>query len=686
MAMTKEQLLKSIERAELALGRTDREGAKAVLQKQLDQMKTDLAALEKETAKKEEKIEEKEQAAKEDFDADIAKFEAMLKRNPGAKIREVFEKKLKEAKRKKAEMEAEAKADKAEAKQELQEVKEAVKDIEKAVATGSIEPIKKPKIEEKKRENKSKKRIKTMQQTITSLSALVNRVQELKDKYIQSSGSTSVDLKRDAGRPAKPFGYRFIGKGKNAYRVPTPAEIKLGKKRGTIDYEGRPNHSDVYPKGYKGNVREKLAAGGTLMAKMAKGGITKESIIRTLTSDKSQYFLEKDGSGYILYISPKGSLNSTFMDKFNVEDLGNEGTKRKYKLTKMDGGMMEKGGKAAKKKKAKFDYDEEALTGERAGERRAETGYADGGKIYKYDLRTLVEKKKGGESIIDYNSSVINFSGTERELSDKIDEITKSDRNIAYVQTSRDGKRTKLVMSKYYLSDRLADGGEIEKPMMKKKGAGWVVVYKGDIKEFDDKEDASDYMNDLKDEVKDKQWSKKINRGLGTGYADGGKISKADVETIAKKLKYDINEQDVRAIVKLYPAAQKDAPDDTWNIVVEDLVYKFKEEDDRYKKSLYNPSEAPKKPKMAKGGKLVGKQANLDMNKNGRLDKEDFQILRGKKKKKMAKGGATMRKNSPHRFCWTKDAVKDGIIKPADMNKTPSRYQRKTYAAYIMEK
>jgi hypothetical protein len=40
--------------------------------------------------------------------------------------------------------------------------------------------------------------------------------------------------------------------------------------------------------------------------------------------------------------------------------------------------------------------------------------------------------------------------------------------------------------------------------------------------------------------------------------------------------------------------------------------------------------------KMAKGGKLVGKQKNLDVNKNGKLDAEDFKILRGEK---MADGG-----------------------------------------------
>jgi hypothetical protein len=35
---------------------------------------------------------------------------------------------------------------------------------------------------------------------------------------------------------------------------------------------------------------------------------------------------------------------------------------------------------------------------------------------------------------------------------------------------------------------------------------------------------------------------------------------------------------------------------------------------------------------MAKGGKLIGKQKNLDMNNNGKLDKEDFQIIRSGKR------------------------------------------------------
>ena len=72
-------------------------------------------------------------------------------------------------------------------------------------------------------------------------------------------------------------------------------------------------------------------------------------------------------------------------------------------------------------------------------------------------------------------------------------------------------------------------------------------------------------------------------------------------------------------------------------------------------------------PKMAKGGKLIGKQANLDMNKNGKLDKEDFQILRGKK---MADGGEVRQssidyaaKRMADNPNWTNEKLSEGYNK-----------------------
>jgi hypothetical protein len=63
--------------------------------------------------------------------------------------------------------------------------------------------------------------------------------------------------------------------------------------------------------------------------------------------------------------------------------------------------------------------------------------------------------------------------------------------------------------------------------------------------------------------------------------------------------------------------------------------------DGNYVKAKPAPKKVVKKAvkkKYAKGGKLVGNQKKLDVNKNGKLDAEDFKMLRGEK---MAKGGKT---------------------------------------------
>ena len=48
------------------------------------------------------------------------------------------------------------------------------------------------------------------------------------------------------------------------------------------------------------------------------------------------------------------------------------------------------------------------------------------------------------------------------------------------------------------------------------------------------------------------------------------------------------------------------------------------------------PKSMKKKPK-SKGKKLVGNQKKLDKNKNGRLDKQDFKMMRNGKKGKKKK-------------------------------------------------
>jgi len=350
MAKSKEEILQQISRAEKALANQGlSEGAKSNIRKTVEQLKKDLAAMEESVEKKEEKIEKKEAEAKQDFDAEIRKLEEQLKRNPPAKVKEIFERKLKEAKEKKAEIEKEAKEDKAEAKQELKEVKEAVKDLEKAVKKGRTAPIKKPKIEEKKREEKSVKRVKDMKDTMSELEKLVNEVKELREKY----KGKRVDLKRDAGRSAKPFGYRFVGP--NDYRVPTPKQIEEGKKRGTIDYEARPNRSDKYPVGYKGDIREKLADGGMIkVGDFVTINGRKTKILDTYT-DKS--FGTK--TIYLVNVPLYEGVKNSPMTKgrYIKDDETNELRKIERKdFVMADGGIMADGGMMAKGGMSKKSY------------------------------------------------------------------------------------------------------------------------------------------------------------------------------------------------------------------------------------------------------------------------------------------------------------------------------------------
>lgn len=280
--MNSTELVQQIEKIEKNLNNPNLpDSAKAKLKERVEKLKADLKEAEKGIEKKEEKLEKEEKKVQSDVQDEIAKLEKNLN-NPNLpdSVKEVMRKKIAAAKEKLAEQKQEIKEDKKEAAEEKKEIKQAVKEVEKVakevekVAKQEDEEdkpksvrkkpikkaIKKPVVREKKRAERSEKRKKEMRKIATELSALIEKNKKLRKKY-EGQG---VDLDRDAGRSAKPFGYRF--KGKKDYRVPTELQIKRGLKRGTIDYEARPNRSDVYPKGYKGKI--KLEEGGM----MKKGG------------------------------------------------------------------------------------------------------------------------------------------------------------------------------------------------------------------------------------------------------------------------------------------------------------------------------------------------------------------------------------------------------------------------------
>jgi hypothetical protein len=164
-----------------------------------------------------------------------------------------------------------AKKDIKEGKQELSEAEGKIKSLEKVMAItkdakvkeklaakiqelkDSMKEVKQDMAKEKKKPTTKPKYKKQLPKVLTEIEKLIEANKKLMSKY----KGAGVDLDRDAGRPSKPFGFRF--KGKHNYRVPTQEQIKRGRKRGTVYFEGRPNRADVYP-----HRPRKLAKGGVM--------------------------------------------------------------------------------------------------------------------------------------------------------------------------------------------------------------------------------------------------------------------------------------------------------------------------------------------------------------------------------------------------------------------------------------
>ena len=279
MALTRQEILDKIGQYEKGLSNPKLPDAtKAAMVNKIEALKKDAEALEEKIEKKEEKKEEQEKKSIADLKAKVAQYEKGLS-NP--KLPEATKSSMKKMIAKIEqdikEQEKEVKEDKKESEQEKKEVKKAIQEVEKVAKRKT--PIKrtpiapKIKIQEKKREVKQEKRQGKIKEIMTDLQKLVEKNKELREKY----KGKGVDLEKDAGRSAKPFGYRFVGK--HDYRVPTEAQVKAGKKRGTIDYEARPNRSDKYPK-----ATAKLAKGGDFeKVKLKRGNPIPEWVV-TVTS------------------------------------------------------------------------------------------------------------------------------------------------------------------------------------------------------------------------------------------------------------------------------------------------------------------------------------------------------------------------------------------------------------------
>lgn len=346
-----------------------------------------IAALEAQVADAEAKVEKKEEkaAAQEkktlgEADEKIKKLEKALASESDPDVKARYQKKLNELKGTLKDVKEEIKEEKKEIAEQKKEIKQAVKEVksvQKEVRKTAIKKVAKKKVERKKVETKKTKRKEKLNRVLSDLDAMIEKNRKLKSKYgsgYKGTGKPS-DLERDAGRKAKPFGYRFVGK--HDYRVPTEMQIKRGLKRGTIDYEGRPNRADVNP-----DKKVKLAHGGNVKDSAIVALVTAQEYDKKSKEFVGKERVEKIKKGNEIFSdafnrhTPFAESTQERMVKDRYEAFWNVGNPdrvvkvKKVEITKEgrmphhygDGGMMEDGGmmkKGGTVKKKKVGYSEE---------------------------------------------------------------------------------------------------------------------------------------------------------------------------------------------------------------------------------------------------------------------------------------------------------------------------------------
>lgn len=265
--MQNKEILEKIGKLEKAMASESDPDVKARYQKKISELNAQLKKEEEKEVKEEKQMNQSVNEAEEK----IKKLEKALASETDPDVKARYEKKIADLKATVKEVKEEIKEEKKEAKEEkkvMTKTKKEMKSSKPSVRKAAVKKVaaKTKKTKEKKDERKSK-----IKKVLSELDALIEKNKKLRAKYgsdYKGTGKPS-SLERDAGRKAKPFGYRF--KGKNDYRVPTQEQIKRGLKRGTIDYEARPNRADVTTK-----RKVKLEHGGdidgTTFVEMKKRG------------------------------------------------------------------------------------------------------------------------------------------------------------------------------------------------------------------------------------------------------------------------------------------------------------------------------------------------------------------------------------------------------------------------------
>ena len=216
--------------------------------------------------------------------------------------------------------------------------------------------------------------------------------------------------------------------------------------------------------------------------------------------------------------------------------------------------------------------------------------------------------------------------GGEIEVGDMVELKSGQKAKVVRVEESWIGVQTSNNMLKdVYKEDvkKLADGG------MMAKG--------GESQGYDDREDERLSMEHGKISGKDfvgshkqREHSRRDDARFEERMAKGGFVSKG--ELVWSKLNNSKKSQFLKEnfTPQITPRSQEILVGKDFQFLPKDVKIKLESKYADVEEYRYGGM-------MAKGGKLIGKQKNIDVNKNGKLDAEDFKLLRQKAKSRLKK-------------------------------------------------
>ena len=286
MADTKELLSKIARLKDSMEAETDAE-MKERFRSKIDSLQKQVDDAEKAVEKQEAKVEKQEDKAMEEAEKKLQRFQDAMDAETDPDIKAKFKKKIEDLEKQLKGVKEQIAEEKKEIQEQKKEIEKASKEVESAEKQVRKQAIKKAEKQVESRQKvagQKKKRKKEIENIIARLAELIDRNPRLREKYSNARGGSysqypMVDLKRDAGRASKPFGYRFKGKGNN--RVPRADQ----RDQSNVYYEGRANRADVFPR-----RREKLDDGGQLNYPVfdeRKPQISKGYILVVLDSEES---------------------------------------------------------------------------------------------------------------------------------------------------------------------------------------------------------------------------------------------------------------------------------------------------------------------------------------------------------------------------------------------------------------